>query len=130
MTYEHVMEIWVLLAEITYTNPLSGMRSLQRVTVLFYSLPRTHSNTDLHTQKAYTHSGTSSSKILLLRVHAYYTGGGQNLRTHREVLPVADDFLLLHTEVPFIDYFSHLQQKCSLLQEVLPCRYVESALPQ
>ena len=36
-----------------------------------------------------------------------YTGGGQNLRTRREVLPVADDFLSLHTEVPFIDYFSH-----------------------
>ena len=35
------------------------------------------------------------------------TGGGQNLRTRREVFPVADDFLLLHTEVPFIDYFSH-----------------------
>ncbi len=32
-----------------------------------------------------------------------FTGGGQNLRTHREVLPVADDFLLLHTDVPFIE---------------------------
>ncbi len=37
----------------------------------------------------------------------HFTGEGQNLRTRREVLPVADNFLLLHTEVPFIDYFSH-----------------------
>ncbi len=35
------------------------------------------------------------------------TGGGQNRRTRREVLPVADKFILLHTKVPFIDYFSH-----------------------
>ncbi len=32
----------------------------------------------------------------------YFTGGGQNLRTRREVLPVADDLLLILTEVPFI----------------------------
>ncbi len=36
----------------------------------------------------------------------HITGGGHNdnLRTCREVLPVADNLMLLHTEVPFIDY--------------------------
>ncbi len=33
----------------------------------------------------------------------YFTGEGQILRIHREVLPVADESLLLHTEVPFIE---------------------------
>ncbi len=39
------------------------------------------------------------------------TGGGQNLRTRREVLSVADDFLLRHTEVQFIDYWGSFSQE-------------------